>query len=210
MELADSIKLLEDEASILMSTDALTRRSRQVMDDLDEWQSSLADQYQGTTYHHIPSKLYASLPEKSPERIFPTMITFPSLLTAYQLTTLWSCLLLLHSTLFLTYRHIHTHHPGVRLDTVPTPPRHTTSTCHDLAILIAQSLEYFAQPDTGLVGAQQVGFPTSVAMGYFSFFNSREVQWFKVIFRRLRGLNVGIEGFLESMFKEQGLQLMIP
>jgi hypothetical protein len=211
MEHADIIKLLIDPSSIILATYSLATRSHSVMNDLDEWQSSLGKLHNNAAYSYAPSLLYASLPSDSSERIFPTMLVFPSLVTAYHLTTLWSCLLLLHSNLFLTYRHIRTHHPSIPLDSsIPKIPQHTQTACHDLALLITQSLEYFVQPDTGLVGAQQVGFPISVALGYFKFFECKETLWFRVIFRRLRELNVGIEGFLESMFTEQGLKLLIP
>jgi hypothetical protein len=206
---ADNIKLLTSSTTIMSSTHALFLRAASVMDDLDEWQSSHAD-LNGVPYTYTPSLLYASLPETSLERIFPTMLTFTSLVTAYHFTTIWSCLLLLHSTLFLTRRHIATYHPTLSLDTLPLALQHTLSICHDLALLITQSLEYLVQPEMGLVGAQQVGFPISVVMGYFSFFNCREHLWFKVIFRRLREMNVGIEGFLDSMFREQGLKQMVP
>lgn len=210
MQHADSVRLLTDEQEILPAVQTLIEQSAAIVDDLEQWQSDLTARYNGRAYWHAPSLLYSSLPPDSPDRIFPTMLVFPSLVTAFHLTTLWSCLLLLQSNLFLTYRQVRTQHPSIPIETLPNPPQHTHSVCFSLAVLITQSLEHFLQPDTGLVGAQQVGFPISVVLGYFSFFDAREMLWIRVIFRRLEELNVGIEGFLASMFNESGLQLMIP
>jgi hypothetical protein len=207
-ELVDSINQINDLTTLETSLENLNTQSEAVFTAIDAWKASLSITINAPLYTYTPSSLFQSLPLNSPDCIFPTTITFPSLIVAYHLTTLWSCLLLLHSNLALTYLNL------ARFTTlpfsVPKPSQHTPKAGPHLALLITQSLEYFAQPSMGLVGAQQVGFPFSVAMGYYAHVNpdSKEMRWMRVVLRRLGEMGVGIEGFLDSMFEQRKLVLV--
>jgi hypothetical protein len=207
-ELIDSINQLGDLPTLERSLENLYTQSDSVFAAAEVWKASLCLSINAPLYTYTSSALYQSLPPDSPDRIFPTTITFPSLMVAYHLTTLWSCLLLLHSNLALTYLNL------ARFPTLPfavhKPSQHTPRAGPHLALLITQSLEYFAQPSMGLVGAQQVGFPFSVAMGYYAHVNpdSKEMRWMRVVLRRLGEMGVGIEGFLNSMFEQRKLVLV--
>ena len=86
----------------------------------------------------------------------------------------------------------------------------TEQTPHGLALLIAQSLEYFVHPDMGLLGTDFVGFPLAVAQGYFEHFGAREALWFSVIFARMREMQSGLGEFLDEMYKGEGVVLVRP
>jgi hypothetical protein len=208
-ELVDSINQIHDVSTLEKSLETLNTLSESVFAATEAWKASLSISINRPLYGYNTSSLYQSLPPDSPERIFPTTITFPSLIVAYHLTTLWSCLLLLHSNLALTHLNTATRFPNLHFE-IPRPSQHTPKAAPYLALLITQSLEYFTQPSMGLVGAQQVGFPFSVAMGYYAHINpeSKEMRWMRIVLRRLGGMGVGIEGFLNSMFEQRKLVLV--
>ena len=80
--------------------------------------------------------------------------------------------------------------------------------CHDLACMIAQSVEYFTRTEAGLVEAPALGFSMSVARGCLALMKSRDVVWFNVIYRRLSVLDIRLQGFLDDMSDEQRLRLL--
>jgi hypothetical protein len=83
------------------------------------------------------------------------------------------------------------------------------SGAHAAALDIAMSLEYFIRPEMGAVGAGLIGFPVSVAMGYFTYCNSPECAWIETVLKYVRRrYDIPLDTFLESMFTGRILQIV--
>ncbi|MCJ1430934.1 hypothetical protein MMC27_000284, partial [Xylographa pallens] len=170
-------------------------------DRLDMWLNSVQAHYDGPLYWLEPSELYAQLPESSLERIFPQCIQFIDLSVAHIQLLYWTAQLLLRSVLFATCQILKKGDSDINL--VNTFAIQVDgldfSVCHDLACKIAQSVECLTRTEAGLVGAQVLGFPMSVARGCLQLMESRDIVWFNVTFRRLSVLDIRLEGFLNDM-----------
>ncbi|KIW67820.1 hypothetical protein PV04_07046 [Phialophora macrospora] len=199
---------------------------------LNEWYNDLEARYQGnhsgmrpqsnaplafdvtkTTfasklYWFEPSTLYSKLPRDSAARIFPFFICFPNPDIAFQIVLHWTGLLLMHIALHLVDTGLDQPNPN------RSAPRVTefifTHDARSLALLIAQSLEYFLHPDMGLLGTNLIGFPLSAAQRYFQHAGTKEQLWFDVIFHRIAEMKSGLAGFLEDMAKRNTVRLVIP
>ena len=154
-------------------------------------------------YSFEPSTLYRKLPYDSPKRIFPFFICFVDPDIALQTVLYWASLLLMHSTLLVTLGRLG---PG----SIGTSRIRNFTSSHKaqaLALLITQSLEYFVHPDMGFMGTNVIGFPLSVAHGFFQHAGTDELLWFEVIFQRMSDLKSGLSGFLDDMAKRRTLKL---
>ena len=168
---------------------------------LDMWLNSVQAQYDGPLYWLEPSELYAQLPESSSERIFPQCIQFFDLSVAHIQLLYWTAQLLLRSVLCVTCQILRNgdndmdliENFAIEVDEVDS------SVCYDLACKIAQSVECLTRTEAGLVGAQVLGFPMSIARGCLQLLESKDIIWFNVIFRRLSVLDIRLEGFLNDM-----------
>ena len=168
---------------------------------LEGWLGDVQAQYDGPLYWFEPSELYAQLPESSLERIFPQRIRFIDLSIAHLQLLYWTAQLLLRSVLFFSCQVLMKGNVDTDLviNFATEVDAIDSSVCHDLACKLAQSVECLMDPDAGLVGAQILGFPISVARGCLLLLKSRDIVWFNVIFRRLLVLDVRLEGFLDDM-----------
>jgi hypothetical protein len=159
-------------------------------------------------YWFAPSTLYSRLPPDSPHRIFPFFICFADPDVAYQVVLHWTGLLLMHSTMLALLGRLHAgkdHTLAARL-AKSTSPKDARS----LALLIAQSLEYFVHPDIGQMGTNLIGFPLSVTQRFFQHSGSKEILWLEVIFQRIREMRSGLGGFLDDMAKGNTVKLASP
>ncbi|KAJ9607651.1 hypothetical protein H2200_007729 [Cladophialophora chaetospira] len=239
MKEGDSIKpsmsAEEDTASSIgQRLAAFTQKCREFETSLKEWYGELEWRYQ-TTHRHSqpwtelpsrdsqtgdtakskvqlywfePSTLYSLLEPDSLARIFPLFICFVNPDVAFQVVEHWTGLLLMYSTLHMAQTRLRSHEdnqspPQINNSTFTSNPR-------TLALLIAQSLEYFVHPDMGLLGTNIIGFPLSVAQGYFQHTGAVEVLWFDVIFERITALRSGLRGFLDDMAKGNTVKLVRP
>lgn len=184
---------------------------------LTEWYHHLEVQYKEEQKQHQAtdsqprlywpgiSTLYLQLPPDSPARIFPVFICFADPDRAQQIVLYWTALLLMHSTLHVTRSRLL--RSGTSL--LPLVPEFASPhSPHALALLIAQSLEYFVHPDMGLLGTNFIGFPLAVAQGYFQHVGGREGLWFDVIFERMSHMRTGLGGFLHEMSKGDTVTLV--
>lgn len=214
VEAADNIRTLCSITLIRDATVALAHACHQTMDALEAFDESLQWSQDALLYWEEPSALYAALPASSPERIMPTRIAFSSFPTACLQFTTWTSLLLMHSTLWLTYMWLRGQRPeaAAAMDGVVPAflPPDQVAVCDELAVKLVKSMEYFVQPEAGLLGAQQIVYPISIVLGYLTFWEKPERLWFPVIVRRLHELNVGIEGFLADTFKGTELKMIRP
>ena len=154
-------------------------------------------------YWFEPSTLFFQLPYDSPRRIFPFFICFVDPDVAFQIILHWAGLLLMHRTLHVARSHIRSHsEPDTHIPNLKSP-----TDARSLALLIVQSLEYFVHPEMGLMGTNLIGFPLSVAQGFFEHAGTEEVLWFEVIFQRISELKSGLSGFLEDMAKRKTVNL---
>ncbi|ETN39413.1 uncharacterized protein HMPREF1541_05636 [Cyphellophora europaea CBS 101466] len=212
MESADHIRTIDDVAQVREATLDLRTRCHEIMDVLEKFDETLQWSQADLLYWEEPSQLALSLAPDSDERVFTTFITFCDFPIACLQFTTWTSLLLMHSTLWLTYQWLRCYRPEAMIDqAIPMMvPPDKLDLCNDLAINIVKSMEYFVQPEMGLVGAQQIAYPMSIVMGYLTYWNRQERMWFPVIFRRLKELNIGIEGFLVDTFKGNELRMIRP
>jgi len=70
-------------------------------------------------------------------------------------------------------------------------------------------MEYFVRP--GICGrfAGLIGFPMSVAMGYFQHNGGSELAWFDTVLGFLREkYHIPLDTFLQSIFEDADLQLI--
>lgn len=210
-----SNKLLSDETTELVNL--LTTQCEYFRMRLSAWYEALESNYpsshdhsQSTSKLHWfeSSTLYDQLPPGSPFRIFPSYVCFKDPDVAYQTVLHWTALLLMYSTLHFVHARLQFH----KVDPLPYNfIRFTTpGAARSLALLIAQSLEYFVHPDMGLLGTNIIGFPLSVTQGYFSYTNSEELLWFDVIFQRIRDMGSGLRGFLKDMAERRTVELVRP
>lgn len=205
MEDADAIREQKMDIPILQqATLQLRDACHRTLNALEAFDDLLtASQYPEPLYTERPSALYASLPPTSPARVFPTYIHFTDLpIGSLQLVT-WTSRLLMHSTLWLTYEWIRSRVPEAQIDhmiPMSTIPSHRVSVCDDLAVAIAKAMEFFLLPGMGLVGAQQLSYPVPIVLGYFKYWEHRGMGWIGVVFKRMKELGVGVEGFLADMF----------
>jgi hypothetical protein len=153
-----------------------------------------------------PSTLYSLLPYDSPRRVFPFFICFVDPDIAFQVILHWAALLLMHSTVYMNYVRICRHID--EKESPRSPAFESPNSGRSLALLIAQSLEYFVHPDMGLMGTNLIGFPMSVAQGFFTYTGSKEILWFDVIFQRIREMKSGLGGFLDDMAKGDTVKLV--
>jgi hypothetical protein len=109
----------------------------------------------------------------------------------------------MHSTLLVTLGRLRSDSMEASIIIDFTSPHKAQS----LALLITQSLEYFVHPDMGLMGTNIIGFPLSIAQGFFQHAGTEEVLWFEVIFQRISDLKSGLSGFLDDMAKRNTLKL---
>lgn len=212
VEAADNIRLLKDINHVRSATISLYERCHEVMDALEAFDESLQWSREDILYWDEPSALYAALPDDSNERVMPQCFNFCDFVTACLQLTTWTSLLLMHSTLWLTYMWLRINRAESAIDMyIPdaVPPEQVTN-CDIIAINIVKSMEYFVRPEAGLLGAQQLIYPMSIVLGYLSFWDRPEKQWFPVILRRLHELNVGIEGFVADSFRGSDLQMILP
>ncbi|MCJ1398641.1 hypothetical protein MMC11_001841 [Xylographa trunciseda] len=189
---------------------SLVTEYQNFQDRLERWHNGVQAQYDGPLYWLEPSELYAQLPESSSERTFSQCIHFVNLGVAQVQLLYWTVQLLLKSVLFVrdqTLRNASAamdlaHTFVIEVDGVDS------NVCHDLACKIAQSVEYLTRREAGLIGAQVLGFPMSVARGCLLLLGSRDIVWFNVIYRRLSVLDIRIKGFLDDMsdFRLVGVQ----
>lgn len=169
-------------------------------------QGTLAETSQ--LYWFETSTLYMLLDPDSSARIFPLFICFVNPDIAYQIVLHWTGLLLMYSSLHRAYARLR----PPQTDT-PSPPSNQSkfdSNPRTLALLIAQSLEYFVHPDMGLLGTNIIGFPLSVSQGFFQHTRAVEVLWYDVIFERIREMRSGLRGFLDDMAKGNTVKLVRP
>jgi hypothetical protein len=215
MEEADRMRSVRSPTRLIKGLAALLGMVAAVLAALEDFCNTLALQaHPAPLYIELPSQLYAALPSDSPERVFSEYLHFSSLSLADPLLTAWSSMLLLHSTIFLAWENTRIHQPSIHIDTVlpiiNQIPNHTPTYVDSLTLRIAQSLEYFILPENGLLGAEYVKYAIPIAMGYMAFWKWPEQMWFKVLFKRMKELNLGVEGFLADMFRGQELRLVRP
>ncbi|PIG88387.1 hypothetical protein AARAC_004642 [Aspergillus arachidicola] len=152
----------------------------------------------------FPSKLHWEQPSRfhtvyaiPPERVPSTCIYFSDFESGHIHLLYWTSHVLLFSNLA----------EGSQSPSPPFPC--DVQDMHDMAVNIARSVEYFLQPKTVALGACVISFPTTVAFGYFEYFNLPECDWFHQIFAYTRKFGVDVGGFLDAMPSETNLYFVM-
>ncbi|RMZ89502.1 hypothetical protein DV736_g3267, partial [Chaetothyriales sp. CBS 134916] len=210
----DAVKTQDGLGELIATIGFCHSHAHKLVNELEALEQDLRITHGRDLYWQTASQLYSALPLDSPERIFPTYLSFPSLAIANQLLLIWMSELLIRSTLYLTDSFFRQRFPNIELDNILplTTSGGQEDPCLGLALKIAWSLEYFVQPEMGLVGIEQIGAPLSVADAYFAWFDMREGAWLAVIKRKAREMGVELEGFLNDIANNEAviLQLFVP
>jgi hypothetical protein len=219
MEDVDDMRECSDIQNLIRKAAALAEKSRALWNDFHSWHQS-QDILDDTLRYWLESSIIHPKKEKwradESKFHFVQYLNFSSLETAHSELLYWTGLLLLYSTHFTTCCWLREVLGSIfellsgGADAFSYPENSTLgSAAQTCAINIAQSLEYFVKPEMGGLGIGLVGFPMSVAMGYFQYSNAPEKAWFEIILRYIRReYAVPLDGLLESMFKREILKLV--
>lgn len=218
MEEADSVRLQTQPSSTLSVTISLAGRCRSLICELELWLQLWSAASTQPLHWVKPSAIYKEIDSKPPDKGLPMALHFADLESAHLENLYWASLLLIHATFWVTCEWVMEFSPlapGLARDsehkitdlaihpiTSILHPLAPLSEIHTYAIHIAQSLEYFLQPELGAAGSSLIGFPMMVAMGYFEHFRLPEVSWFNVILGRFQRLGIPLEQFLNGMANE--------
>ena len=177
---------------------SLTVRCINFEDRLSIWQQDVFTQYCGRPYWTKPSRPNDQKCGIYREDVLQEYIHFADLSIAHLQLLCWTVLLLL-KTLLLTKRQS----LGNALNDTDMigmlAHRFNANHCHDLACKIGQSVEYFTQAESGLVGVGLLGFPMTVAQGCLQILRSKDLVWFQAIYRKFETMDVQLQGFVNDM-----------
>lgn len=219
MEDADALRQYSDVATVLEKAIALSTKCRNTWAELEQLHCAqeLANvhprYWYASSFLSLTAVASASVGSDS---IFPEYICFSDFPTAYAELLYWTSLLLLYSTHCLACIWLREFlGPAFNLlpitdDPFSYPEHHTlySGACSS-ATSIAQSLEYFVQPERGGLGVGLIGFPMAVAMGFYEYCHSPKREWFDVVLRYIRETHaIPLDTFLESMFNTDILKLV--
>lgn len=219
MEEADAVRSQTQSSSILAATISLSEVCRALVHELKQWHQHWSAVSAQPFHWARRSEIYNELNNKNPGKVLPMALHFVDLETAHLENLYWASLLLIHATFCVTREWVKQFSPAsVSLEvsdecevpdygeSLPIPDLPTItplSEIHTCAINIAQSFEYFLQPEFGAAGSSLIGFPLMVAMGYFEYFNLPEISWFKVILGRFQDIGIPLGKFLNGMVADK-------
>ena len=211
MEEADLIRSQTHTLSALSATISLSGRCRAMIYSLEQWHQHWLKGVIHAPHWFQRSEIYQTLDRKHPGKVLPMALHFVDLETAHLENHYWASLLLIHATYWTTCEWVKRSFP-LSSDVTPNDdeclattvfhPLAPLSEIHTYALNIAQSLEYFLRPRFGAGGSSLTGFPLTVVMGYFEYFQLPEASWFKVILDRFQSLGIPMEQFLNGMANE--------
>jgi hypothetical protein len=211
MALSDGVRMMDDGEEIRRVVLEISRHVDQLLEELALFEDALEQSQAGPVFWEVPSQLAKTAKAGSVARTFSTYLEFPDFGTAAVQVLAWTAQLILHSTRFLTVAWVRINRPHADIDsTISLDVPAGIAECDHLAIHIMKSFEYFLQPQTGLMGVQELTFAIPPVLGYCIFWQKHEQAWFVTIFARLRDLNVGIEGFLTDSFEGSDLKMIRP
>jgi hypothetical protein len=211
MALSDKVRTLDDAERIRQAVLEVNRHVDQLLEELVLFEDGLEQSQAGPVFWEVPSQLAKTAKAGSVTRTFSNRLEFPDFGTAAVQVLAWTAQLILHSTRFLTVAWVRINRPHADIDSaIALDVPAGIAECDYLADHIMKSLEYFLQPQTGLMGVQELTFAIPPVLGYLVFWQKPEQTWFITIFARLRELNVGIEGFLTDSFEGSDLKMIRP
>ena len=177
---------------------SLTVRYVNFENRLSMWQQAVFTQYCGRPYWTKPSMPNDQKCGVNRDDALQEYIQFADLSIAHLQLFNWTALLLL-KTLLLTKRQLLVNALNVSDMTGTLMHRINANHCHELACKIGQSVEYFTQAQSGLVGIGLLGFPMTVAQGCLQILRSKDLVWFHPIYRKFETMDVQLQGFLDDM-----------
>jgi hypothetical protein len=219
MEDADALREYVDVPTVLVKAVALAESCRLIWIELEQWHFIQETSIVCPRYWYEPSFLIqkTAVPLSfDTQSQFREYISFSDFSTAYSELLYWTTLLLLYSTHCLACVWLR-EFLGPAFAILPITDDPFSYPEHELlysgacssATNIAQSLEYFIQPERGGLGFGLIGFPMAVAMGFFEYCNSTKKEWFDIVLKDLRDSHaIPLDTFLESMFNEEILKLV--
>ncbi|MCJ1395273.1 hypothetical protein MMC18_008157 [Xylographa bjoerkii] len=170
-------------------------------DRLATWQGKVQAHRRERLCWTESSQLYEQVGGTFPDYTFHESMGFADLSTAHLQLLYWTGLLLLKSVLFVTCQSLRKVASNTEVINAfaSVLKADDSSTCHELAWKIAQSVEYFTQAENGLMGLQLLAFPMTVAQGCLRHMQSKDLAWFDLIYQRLETRDIRLQGFLDDM-----------
>ena len=199
---ADIVRLSARLSQAAARHDDLVLECLEIDNELARWYASIEKNYTTSLYWEQPSGLCAHLPASSPERVFPAYIHFANVDLGQDITLYWTGRLLVRMAKEFSKMWIVQTFPKDMAETRKgeSEDMFNAEAAYGFARKIAQSLEYFLQPEAGLAGLQSMTLPMMMAKMVFARTQHyQELAWLRVIEHRLAQMNVKLEDFMKDM-----------
>jgi hypothetical protein len=178
----------------------------------------------GSQWYRVGS-LFTSPAEKHLFDMFPLVMYFPDIETA-ELNLLYrTAAIILHSNFYLLFYAARS--SPLAMMSIPNgfphlnpgrnsysfedlfDPLETECNIRIFVNNIAESLEYFLQPDMGVLAMNSVVFPMALAMAFLDFFQDPRLEFFLAVADKVEGqYGVPLRDFLQNIPKENILRLV--
>lgn len=199
LEKADASKLIPDPQQLLKEKITLIAQCHDLVERFDVWYEELEAEMPSPRFWPRFSNVMRPVDKANNERVFPLSFEFANLQTAKTMLDYWTLLILLYSTILITYRtlagssgtfeSVHKpEHPAdsqrakakIHPDRSRLPVLTDKYKPHNLFVLannIAQSMEYMLSKGTGVLGSSWAFFPLKAAIQCYRYRPGRELQW---------------------------------
>ena len=200
---ADASKLIKDPRRLLSQKLTLIAQCQNLDERFGTWYEELETELPSPRFWPRFSNLENPADKLGHDKVFPISFEFSSLRTAKTMLDYWVFLILLYSTILITYRTLagssqtgqgpyRPEHPADSqwAKTKILPDRGRLPSLADkykppslliFANNIAQSMEYMLSKDTGMLGLSWAFFALKAAIQCYQYRPGRELQWLKEI-----------------------------
>jgi hypothetical protein len=217
MENADALRNISSISSLIAKAEAFAECGKQLTAELRQWQDR-RELIHGQLYWEEKSDFRnkCSFATAQQDFFLSERFSFPNSVTAYSQMLYWTAVLLVYNNHWTTCVWLQTAlGPGCELlpSTTDKFSLRANSTiyasAYNCAMNIAKSLEYFLRPEIAGIRAYLMGFPMTVAMGFFQYFDLAEDAWFQTVLRYLRDVEgIPLGDFLDSCASSKMLMLV--
>ena len=196
---ADASKLIQDPQQLLDHKIYLITQCHDLDQRFGVWYEELEGEMPSPRYWPRFSKITNPVDRADHGRVFPISLEYPNLQTAKTMLDYWVLLIILYSTILITYRTLagvsgtdegeyKPEHPAdtqrARVEVCPDPSRlpaladkYKPLNLFNIANNIAQSMEYMLCENTGVLGSSWALFALKAAIQCYQYRPGRELQW---------------------------------
>ena len=204
---ADASKLIPDPERLLREKTALIARCQDLDRRLEDWFSSLSEELPLPHYWPRFSNIENPIDQFEEHKVFPISFEFSNLKTAKTLIDYWVLLIILYSTILITYRQLA---GSSQTDESPHGPEHPADSrgaqarispdrsrlpmladkykpknLFSIANNISQSMEYMLSKHTGILGSSWAFFALKAAMQCYKYRPGRELLWLQELMQTI-------------------------